>query len=577
MGDSPDDRRYSISAVDGPTSRLPSSSVASVATTNRASRQNMKESFKSAPATPNSNSSYVDPPRPAKEGHEWVWFPAGYWAEREVIEAPGKAIKLFKWRKRSGKSSSGRAAEDDPEQFWDQMQRTPGVPSLPTSFIAEEGPNHLQQRSPCNRHGTSSESGGYSFPLLRTPQAELPSPYLTEEAHVQSLQRSPLTHHTNSHTNSSESATSLSKQTRPLQSSPLTIIEKGYSDTTPTPIQTHILSTVKIPISRSGTSLSPFLHRSRATTDDKPKKSFMARLLPEHKPKMKNTHSDNDVHDYTAHIIEGAHARLVTHHSQSSTPMPIMSRVASLLTREEGGGGAKRPWARSLKLFGKSPWHRQESAGSEASASSSLRDVLRGRTPAGSPASDIELLKPRCCEFPGGEASRIQTPPLRESGEHRGQPRSFFFDIATPPPRDGKGGDDNRTSPYNNKSGGSSSSRDCQSCRRRHSPPPTVVDGGRDADADADGRERDRRRRRKRDSGKEWWEVPVALPRYEAMAPASFEFDMPEHLPSSPMCPANTRHKSGGTGVCVYHGRRKRSGVQERSDEENDDTTDVWT
>lgn len=36
-----------------------------------------------------------------------------------------------------------------------------------------------------------------------------------------------------------------------------------------------------------------------------------------------------------------------------------------------------------------------------------------------------------------------------------------------------------------------------------------------------------------------------------------FEFDMPEHLPNSPMCPANVNHKSGGTGVCVYHGRRK--------------------
>jgi len=26
----------------------------------------------------------LDPPRPAKEGMEWVWFPDGYWAEREV-------------------------------------------------------------------------------------------------------------------------------------------------------------------------------------------------------------------------------------------------------------------------------------------------------------------------------------------------------------------------------------------------------------------------------------------------------------------------------------------------------------
>lgn len=84
---------------------------------------------------------------------------------------------------------------------------------------------------------------------------------------------------------------------------------------------------------------------------------------------------------------------------------------------------------------------------------------------------------------------------------------------------------------------------------------------------------------KKRDSAKEWWEVPVAVPRYAAMAPASFEFDMPEHLSNSPMCPANTRHKSGGTGVCVYHGRRKRTGVRsngEKSDDEDDDA-DVWT
>lgn len=44
------------------------------------------------------------------------------------------------------------------------------------------------------------------------------------------------------------------------------------------------------------------------------------------------------------------------------------------------------------------------------------------------------------------------------------------------------------------------------------------------------------------------------------MSPKSFEFDLPEHLPTSPMCPANKKHKSGGTGVCVYHGRSKREG-----------------
>jgi hypothetical protein len=32
---------------------------------------------------------------------------------------------------------------------------------------------------------------------------------------------------------------------------------------------------------------------------------------------------------------------------------------------------------------------------------------------------------------------------------------------------------------------------------------------------------------------------------------ALFEFNLPEHLPSSPMCPANPKNKSGGKGVCV--------------------------
>lgn len=32
---------------------------------------------------------------------------------------------------------------------------------------------------------------------------------------------------------------------------------------------------------------------------------------------------------------------------------------------------------------------------------------------------------------------------------------------------------------------------------------------------------------------------------------APFAFDIPEHLSSSPICPANPKNKSGGKGVCV--------------------------
>lgn len=33
--------------------------------------------------------------------------------------------------------------------------------------------------------------------------------------------------------------------------------------------------------------------------------------------------------------------------------------------------------------------------------------------------------------------------------------------------------------------------------------------------------------------------------------------DIPEHLPSSPLCPMHPKHKSGGKGICPFHGRRR--------------------
>ncbi|OIW32166.1 hypothetical protein CONLIGDRAFT_629858, partial [Coniochaeta ligniaria NRRL 30616] len=39
--------------------------------------------------------------------------------------------------------------------------------------------------------------------------------------------------------------------------------------------------------------------------------------------------------------------------------------------------------------------------------------------------------------------------------------------------------------------------------------------------------------------------------------PGIFALSVPEHLPTSPLCPANPKHVSGGTGVCVFHGRKQ--------------------
>ncbi|KAI1450320.1 hypothetical protein F5Y02DRAFT_413041 [Annulohypoxylon stygium] len=551
-------RVRSISGVDGSTSRLPSTSMASVTTTNLPSRQSAKESHSSAPVSPNTS---IDPPRPARDGHEWVWFPAGYWAEREIIESPRKAIKHFKWRKRSGKSSSGKDTQEDlqhsPSNPWAQVPH-------PSPFLTEEAHVQSLQRPPLTRKGTSSESGGSVFPLNRTlQQAPLCSPYLTEEAHVQSLQRSPIGLDLHGY----ESGTSIPRvASKPVQSSPLTCGggDSGSATPTGTPLEK--------PPSTATASLSSHFRLSTNSQEGKSKKSFMARILPDHKSKIKKTPEEEEEDEvglnygYAKSKMGGSKTQLINY-SQSQS---AMRRAASQLREEGKTNKGRSDWSR--KLFGKSPWHREASGGSGASmassVSSSVRDVLRGRTPVTSPVSDIgemrkksqDRLNPFSVQFPGGEATRIKTPPIRESGHHAGRPRSFFFDISTPPVRGSSLGSTGEHSEY------------------YHTPYPTATNESNEQDRSKLRKEKEREREKRDQGDKEWWEVPVAVPRYGAMAPSSFEFDMPEHLPSSPMCPANKRHKSGGTGVCVYHGRRKRSGHAKERTRSSDEDMDrgVW-
>jgi len=72
-------------------------------------------------------------------------------------------------------------------------------------------------------------------------------------------------------------------------------------------------------------------------------------------------------------------------------------------------------------------------------------------------------------------------------------------------------------------------------------------------------------------SEKEWFRVKIDDIPWEADSSGSenevqderrFHWDVPEHLPGSPLCPLSPKHRSGGKGVCVYHGRKKsKSGV----------------
>ncbi|PHH74738.1 hypothetical protein CDD82_4802 [Ophiocordyceps australis] len=217
-----------------------------------------------------------------------------------------------------------------------------------------------------------------------------------------------------------------------------------------------------------------------------------------------------------------------------STPRTRDSQSAdSWLRNELGKPDSPR------KRFGWAPWHHRDSNSSISSVGSSVREVLRGDTPPVTPMPLPVMVKSDCAksvnvQFPGGEAVRINTPPLDQDTAD-GRPRGFF--TCTSPP-----GIDPRP-PLSTPAS-----------VRSASPRPGV------------------RRSSLSAPSREWWEpmpghlrdrtdllsanVSSSL-HWRLAAKSDFQFDVPEHLPSSPLCPANSRHASGGTGLCVYHGRKR--------------------
>ncbi|KAF5019641.1 hypothetical protein F66182_8345 [Fusarium sp. NRRL 66182] len=179
------------------------------------------------------------------------------------------------------------------------------------------------------------------------------------------------------------------------------------------------------------------------------------------------------------------------------------------------------------RLFGRAPWVRKESGESYSSVASSVREILKGETPPPSPYSSYApSLQVDCVDnqYPGGEAVRIKTPPLAEDTAN-GQARSFFTETVAP-------SEDDHTIFHHC----SSSRKDSLQTVRRQSVTPQAC---------------------------EWWEKIPKKPihRNPFQEPIAFEFQIPEHLPNSPMCPANPKHVSGGTGV--LRAQQKLTGPEE--------------
>ena len=81
----------------------------------------------SSPTPPSfTQADIVDPPRPTKSGFEWVWFPEGYWAEREIRDMVPKDIpaKQKWWKRTSNPKSPKRKSTAKPGS---EDQTTSGV------------------------------------------------------------------------------------------------------------------------------------------------------------------------------------------------------------------------------------------------------------------------------------------------------------------------------------------------------------------------------------------------------------------------------------------------------------------
>ncbi|KAI1434449.1 hypothetical protein GGR50DRAFT_403066 [Xylaria sp. CBS 124048] len=507
-------------------------------------RQGMNEI---ASGMPPYHTTVMDPPRPAREGYEWVWFPAGYWAERETAETPSKdGARPVRWRKRSGKSSS-----DSPKPSPSTMQSHHlGNIALPEKTEKSTGqavvPNSRTQTN------TSSESGGSLFTVNHIADPPPPSPYLSEEAHVQSLQWPSVEAMA---MRGSWASSSIYKQRSALSNSPLNLSNadaKANSDSsqrlenTSTDMASPEVVTMEPPP-------SPVIAKKRFIN---------WRIRSEHLRRLKKTLASGD--EYVAAAV--------------SPVEPPALHPATDLTIKASPRSSK---SHKRKLFSMSQWRHNVSNFCKASVSGSVHSSVRSRSSCPTPITKEEETpaNPWTSPFPGNEARRVQTP--HDTGGLDPFQRLFYSELnsaANRRPFSGQARPTSRNKTYNAKaltpidSSSSTTPRprttgkgaDWREAKSNGKKP---VNGHSKANAES---EPDKPTKVTAVEVRPAVSDPFPRPhgptkqgRLHAAVAAnmlsSFQFQLPEHLPTSPMCPANKRHTSGGTGVCVYHGRAKSS------------------
>ncbi|KAK3400175.1 hypothetical protein B0T20DRAFT_478021 [Sordaria brevicollis] len=321
----------------------------------------------------------LDPPRPPKEGYEWVWYPEGYWAEREFrpIEFAASSsrspeIKVWKWRKRSAKNESLSGSLEN-----DASTSSPKT-------------NPPVQQSPVSN--TTSPSS----PL---------SPFRTEEAHIQALQ-----------------SPGVQLLTGPNILTSTSLVESEWLS------PKHSLQTP-----RSSDPPPPAEARPETPADSRERLGFLSKraisamaVLQKTKEKAKKYSGSGPACERRSDpMTDSSKASSVVHtrgnsedQGRKQTPDKEESRRASRL---------------SYIRFPRRAWSERRSF---HSTSGSTPAVAESVTPASSNSSvsalrsAFSVIPPvrTASQYPGGEAIRIHTPPLKEDTAD-GRPRGYFFNV----------------------------------------------------------------------------------------------------------------------------------------------------
>ncbi|KAL9018238.1 MAG: hypothetical protein Q9185_004452 [Variospora sp. 1 TL-2023] len=330
------------------------------------------------------------------------------------------------------------------------------------------------------------------------------------------------------------------------------------SDNQPAPFPTRETSTcTTTPITPTRVTPIPIIRRHRSqhlpmdkssdsSPDERPRKSLVDRTkrilgiksmatTPSPVPARPGLHSPT-----TQSLNHAASALRELSDKQKRSPPSGSTSTSNLSAMSIAG----RPKPSRGKLR---PGYRRRHTGH--SSSSSILRLTLGKPPVGTPNSDcmytgsdeqqyfrVELSEPGAPTYLPSEARRIGTPPLPQNGSKL---RGFFFDYNGPQSVEAQA-----SSGWPNAPMDTVVLHNRQQGHLPHSSQPTTAARSPGVTL------------KREDMNVEWFRIKAAVDEVREERD-DFELNVPEHLPSSPLCPRHPKHKSGGKGVCVYHGRTK--------------------